>query len=172
VQDQAGKFYLATSRTKGDKLFGTALPWESIAQKLENAKARVVVFIDACHSGSADEEARVVAAGRGVRASAQATNDQAVQELLGKASAITVIAAAKGRQKSWEGGDWGTGGGAFTTTLIDAVQNRPATDENANGVIELSELYKVLKGRVISGTNGEQTPWIARNRMVGEVPLF
>jgi uncharacterized caspase-like protein len=130
---------------------------EEVARSLAGVKGRVIVFIDACHSGSASEEA---------------TNDQAVSRLLSGNAAIAIVAAAKGRQNSFEGKEWGSGGGAFTAALESAVSNRLATDGNSNGVIELSELYKVLKAQVVEGTYGNQTPWISRNQMVGEIPLF
>ena len=64
-------------------------------------------------------------------------------------------------------------GGAFTTALVRAfTEDRKATDTNANGAIELAELYGAVKRQVVTHTKGEQTPWIARNQMVGETPLF
>ena len=89
--------------------------------------------------------------------------------LLEGKSAITVIAAAKGRQESLEF----QGGGAFTTALVDALGlRRRGIDLNGNGAIELAELYGSVKSTVVERTNGAQTPWIARNLMVGETPLF
>jgi hypothetical protein len=80
-----------------------------------------------------------------------------------------VIAAAKGRQESLEF----RSGGAFTTAVVKAVtDDRKTTDSNGNGAIELAELYRVVKQRVLAETQGAQTLWIARNQMVGETPLF
>ena len=80
-----------------------------------------------------------------------------------------MIAAAKGRQFSYEENN----AGRFTTALVRAITtNRNLTDTNGNGAIELAELYRVLKREVVTVTDGKQTPWIARNMMVGETPLF
>ena len=157
VQDRSGRYYLATKTTDLNKLSESALAWDELAGALKDVKARVIVFLDACHSGAASDEA---------------TNDQAVSRLVQSNSAIMVVAAAKGRQSSFEGKSWGSGGGAFAATLADVVSNRMSTDENSDGVIELSELYKILKARVVASTGGAQTPWISRNQMVGEIPLF
>ena len=50
--------------------------------------------------------------------------------------------------------------------------DRASVDTNNNGVIELSELYRKIKPSILTEMKGEQTPWLARVDMVGEVPLF
>ena len=80
------------------------------------------------------------------------------------------VAAAKGRQESFEKQE--LGGGVFTNALVAALGNRAAVDSNKNGVIELSELYSKVKPAVLTEMQGLQTPWLARADMVGEVPLF
>jgi len=125
--------------------------WDEIAASLADAKARVIVFIDACHSGAAG-----------------GANDEAISTFLGRETPVTLIAASKGRQISEEDAT----GGFFTTALVKAIGARNATDANANGAIELAELYGTLKREVVKATGHKQTPWIARNNMVGEIPLF
>ena len=152
--DTTGQFYLTVRETRRGKLDSTAISWKEIAGALDGAKARVIVLLDACKSG---------AAGGG------GTNDDAVSAFLDRKASITVIAAAKGRQDSLEFAD----GGAFTTALVKAIAaERKTTDTNGNGAIELAELYGAIKREVVTKTHGEQTPWIARNLMVGETPLF
>lgn len=132
------------------------MAWDEIGRALDGAKVRVVVFLDACRSGSAG---------------GSSTNDDVVSSLIGRKTPITVIAAAKGRQDSEEGA--GSEGGRFTNALVRAITSgREATDTNGNGAIELAELYGAVKREVLQVTGGRQTPWIARNQMVGEVPLF
>ncbi|HEV2153003.1 caspase family protein [Bradyrhizobium sp.] len=155
--DRAGKFYLATRETSLGRLADTAASWDDIVREIDGSKARVLVFIDACHSGSIE---------------GAATNDDAVRHLIAGRAALTVLAASKGRQFSNEGQEWDGGGGAFTVRLMQAVLNRDKTDTNANGTIEQSELYAALKSAIVAETHGDQTPWIARTQMVGEIPLF
>jgi hypothetical protein len=150
-----GRFYLINWGTRKSDLPGTALAWDEIAKAFDGVKARVVVFLDACRAGTAGA----------------ATNDQAALSLTSRSNSIAVIAAAKGRQESKELPS--KGGGYFTNAIIDALtKSRARTDLNGNGVIELSELYGAIKGVVVQQSNGKQTPWISRNRMVGPVPLF
>ena len=148
----SGRFFLATRQTRLDDLDRTSIAWKDIAAAFERSRARVVVLLDACHAGSV-----------------AGANDDAVSALLNRGGPITVVAATKGRQLSLEYDD----GGAFATALVNAITTkRDQTDANANGAVELSELYGVVKRSVLSMTRGEQTPWIARNEMIGEIPLF
>jgi uncharacterized caspase-like protein len=151
--DAAGALRLADRSTRLDDLAGSALAFDDLAGMLAALPGRVVVFLDACHSG---------AAGAG-------TNDDAVAALLAEGRAVAVVAASKGRQPSFEAP--GFGGGAFTAALIRALTG-PGGDLDGNGTVELSELYSRVKREVVLATEGEQTPWIARSGFVGEVPLF
>jgi uncharacterized caspase-like protein len=119
----------------------------------------VVVILDACHSGLSGAE------GLG-------TNDDAVSSLLSGAHApMLVLAASKGRQYSYEDPKWG--GGAFTHALVEVLQrNWRSADLNGNGVIEVSELYRALRSIVVQETQANQTPWLARQDLIGDFAIF
>jgi hypothetical protein len=155
------KFYFLTPQAAFTDFETTALAWEKVATLLAQAKAKVVVFLDACHSGVASQETVV-------------PNDEYVTELMkaGKAGMV-IIAASKGRQSSREGSQFGGGHGVFNYMITQALTtNRSTTDVNNNGIIELEELYRSVKYNVRKRTNGEQTPWISRNEIIGEMPLL
>jgi hypothetical protein len=155
------KFYFLTPQAAFTDFETTALTWEKVATLLAQAKAKVVVFLDACHSGVASQETVV-------------PNDEYVTELMkaGKAGMV-IIAASKGRQSSREGSQFGGGHGVFNYMITQALTtNRSTTDVNNNGIIELEELYRSVKYNVRKRTNGEQTPWISRNEIIGEMPLL
>ena len=118
-----------------------------------------VVVLDACHAGMAGSDAF-------------ATNDDAVSALITRAGApIVVLAGSKGRQFSQEAA--AAGGGVFTAAVAAAISEARAThDRDRSGLIDLSELYTAVKARVLQATNGRQTPWLARNALVGEMALF
>lgn len=154
-----GRFYMATTQTDPAKVTATALAWDDLAAVLKNARARVVVFLDACHSG---------AAGTGLFA----TNDIAAQGLLDQIpSGLLVFSASKGRQLSEEMAQ--LGGGVFSNAVADVIaRERGAYDLDGNGAIEASELYAGVKRRVSELTDGRQVPWLARNELVGDFALF
>ena len=152
------RLYLVLAETELHRLEETSLSWDEVAQTLDGTKARIIVFIDACHSGAIPNGG---------------TNDEITGALSNRQVRFTVIAAAKGRQESIEKEARGGGGGIFTSAVVGAItRNRAAIDTNRNGVIELSELYGKVKPGVLAATQGKQTPWLARVDMVGEVPLF
>ena len=156
LRDEDGAFYLAGRNTDVDDLAATGASWSKIARALAGVKARVFVFVDACHSGAVEFSG---------------ANDGAVASIINRDGRVAVIAASKGRQLSQERSS--LRGGVFTTSLARIVGvERQDTDRNRNGALELSEIYGALKREVVTLTDGEQTPWIARNEMAGEIPLF
>ncbi|HEY2106357.1 MAG TPA: caspase family protein [Candidatus Binataceae bacterium] len=118
---------------------------------------QIAVFLDTCHSGNAGTEFF-------------ATNDASASALLDRVpSGILIFSASKAREVSHESAK--QGGGAFTTAIVNAL-SEPKTDLNHNGVIEASELYAAVKRAVVEATKGHQTPWFARNDMIGDFVPF
>jgi uncharacterized caspase-like protein len=155
------QFYLLTSQASFGDFETTGLAWEKVAALLAQTKAKVIVFLDACHSGIASKETVV-------------PNDEYVAALMktGKAGMV-VMAASKGRQFSFEDIDFGDGHGAFNYAITQALKaERQATDVNQNGIIELSELYRSVKFNVHKLTDGKQTPWLSINEIIGEMPVL
>ncbi len=173
--EDAGELVLAlTSTSTGDldaidhdAIRSSALPWSDVAKAMGEARGSVVVVLDACNSG---------AAGR----VANATSDAVVETLFTTSGApMVVLAASKGKQNSNEDAE----GGFFTSAIAAAITTkRRATDTDGNGVIDLRELYRAVKLPVAAAAHKvqladpdrehEQTPWLARNALVGEMSLF
>jgi peptidoglycan hydrolase-like protein with peptidoglycan-binding domain len=155
----SGGFYMSTSLTDVSDIAGTSVAWSEVAAILAKAKARVLVFLDACHSGTAGTDYF-------------ASNDDAAAGVLARIpSGLVVFSASKGRQLSLETSD--AGGGVFTNAVADVIARKRTTfDTNRNGAIEISELYAGVKLRVVGQTGGRQTPWLSRNEMVGDFALF
>ena len=148
---------MVTVRPITDNIPETALPWDELASAFDGTRARIIAFIDACHSGAVPDGG---------------SNDEIAGTLLAHQVSFTVVAAAKGRQESFEL-DAPARGGVFTSTVVKAMTvDRASVDINHNGVIELSELYRQIKPSILAEMKGDQTPWLARVDMVGEVPLF
>ncbi len=157
LQDSDGRFYLGTPDADIGDLGGTALPWSRLSDLLSNTEARITVFLDACHAGA-------------VSSGAFATNDAAVGSIVSVASNITILAASKGREFSQESGK--RQGGLFSVALENLLINRGEFDENGNGSIEASELYRGIKSQVVAFEGANQTPWMVKNKMVGDYAIF
>ena len=157
VQAEDKQYYLATASTQVDDIAHTSLAWRDIEQLLGKARSRVVIFLDSCHGGSAATEFF-------------ASNDQSAAALLDQRRYGGLrFSASKGRETSQESEQ--DRGGVFTSAVIDALSSRD-TDLNRDGEIEASELYAAVKRTVVEKTNGQQTPWFARNEMVGDLVPF
>jgi len=153
-----GRYFMATSQTDPHRLPETAIDWQEMAHLLGKARGRVIVIIDACHSG----QTGII----------QSTNDEAVASLATATDApMVVLAASKGRQSSEEMPH--SSGGVFTQSLTRLLgRDRSGVDVNGDGVLEISELYRKLKPLVEVTTNGRQTPWLVLRNVVGDAPLF
>ena len=83
-----------------------------------------------------------------------------------------VFSASKGRQFSMESPDFGGGFGIFTYALTQGmVPNAAEVDISGNGYVEFMELVEYVSKYVDTTTNGEQTPWLSRKELFGDLPL-
>lgn len=149
--------------------------WSDLGDALSRARGRVLVLLDACHSGHVRQEDLV-------------PNDALASALVkdGRAGAL-VFAAAKGRQLSLEpmaargleldvseaaraavGPD--ETHGFFTGALLASLRD-PATDRDGDGTIQISELIAEVTRRVTLASNGQQTPWVARRDQFGDFAI-
>jgi uncharacterized caspase-like protein len=143
----------------------TGVEWSSIGQALAVAQGRVLVLLDACHSGSATGDNLV-------------PNDAYAEQLMRNGrSGLAVLAASKGRQFSYEDRSLGGGHGQFSYAIAQALgPERAAVDRDGSGTLELDELYAYVKrtvsNRTRSAPTGVQTPWLARDEFIGRVSVF
>ncbi len=156
------------------------LGWDKIHTSLSQVRGRVLMMLDACHSGHLTTE--IVA-----------PNEELARQLAaGDRAGIFVFSAARGSQFSYEvpptgatGSSrglelaWGDqkppptnrelagGHGLFTSALLEALTGS-APDRDRSGATEVGELVDYVTERVRSASNGLQTPWVARREMFGE----
>lgn len=157
--------------------------WSTIGSALAGAKGRVLVLLDACHSGHVSQDLVV-------------PNEALANELAkGQRAGTFVFAASKGRQESLEA-DTSRGvtlvddkktlvaapptlakddaakgpHGYFTGAFLQALRS-PNTDANGNGVVELSEIVSQVTLRVSRASSGRQTPWVVRRELFGDFAI-
>ena len=104
---------------------------------------RVLVLLDACHSGATTMDGTAIA-----------VDTDALRTGLAAAN-VTVLTSSKGSETSEERESWQHG--AFTKALLDAFDD-PAADINRNGLISTNGLSAYIVNHVPSLTGGAQTP--------------
>jgi Caspase domain len=150
-------FALTTPISQIDHLGTTAVSWGSLATAIAESRGTVIVVLDACHAGAAEDNAL-------------ATNDDVVKTLTGKGRPIVVLAATKGRELSYEDPN-AARGGVFTAAIVKAI-SEARENSKSSGLVDLSTLYAAVKVRVSKAEKGRQTPWLVRDALVGDMTLF
>ena len=143
-----GKLYLLpsdvnTSDTAGIK--ATSLSVDELREEILRlaASGRVLVLLDACHSGAATISGATLAM------------DSTALRLALSAANVTVLTSSSGNESSFEETAWQHG--AFTKVLLDAFDD-PAADLHKNRLISTIGLTNYVAQRVPALTSGRQNP--------------
>lgn len=134
------------------------LEWKTFGKRLARIRGRVMLFLDACHSGSIVTKTVV-------------PNDELAWNFFKVgAGGVMVFSAAKGRQDSMESPDIGAGFGIITYALVQGLgpQSKEA-DRDGNGYIEFIELVGYVSRYVNRGT--VQTPRLSRKELFADLAL-
>ena len=160
AQAKDGTFYFLTPTGNFTNPKAGGVSWADLADRLSKIKGRVIMLIDACHSGSVVTETVV-------------PNDELAHQFFSKGkSGIMAFSASKGRQSSHESPDYGGGFGLFTYALTQALGPKAKeADISGNGFVEFSELVSYVSKYVDKETKGDQTPWLSRKELFGDLPV-
>jgi len=160
IKDKDGTFYFLTSDGNLKELRQGGLSWPVLTKYISQIKGRVILLLDACHSGSIVTETVV-------------PNNELAQDFFsGKRGGVMVFSASKGRQYSFESPDIGEGAGIFTYAFIQGLTKKSnMVDINGNGFVEFMELVDYVSNYVDKETKGEQTPRLSRKELFGDLPI-
>jgi WD40 repeat protein len=160
VRARDGEFYFLTSDGSFEEPEKEGVSWSLLSEYLARIKGRVILLLDACHSGSIVNETVV-------------PNEELAQQFFtGGHGGVMVFSASKGRQYSLESPDIAGGFGIFTYALIQGLgPNAKEADTNSNGYVEFMELVDYVSEYVHKETKGEQTPWLSRKELFGDLPV-
>jgi uncharacterized caspase-like protein len=134
-------FYFATHEVNRNNIAATALPWREVTERLtqlSQKSKRVIVLLDACHSGSA------------------ASNEELVKAILNANAGVMVFASSKGSEVSLENAEWGHG--AFTKALLEGISGKAADDNEKS--VTLWDFASYVRRRVKQLTEGTQNPQV------------
>lgn len=160
IMAKDGTFYFLTSSGSLEEPEKGGISWKVLGERLAAIKGRVLLLLDACHSGNISTETVV-------------PNDELAQKLRSEGrSGIMVFAASKGRQSALESPDLGGGFGVFAYAVTQALGPKAKeADLNANGYVEFMELVDHVSKTVDKETEGEQTPWLSRKELFGDFAI-
>jgi WD40 repeat protein len=139
-QAENRSFYFATHEVDRRDIARTALPWSDVVQRLarlSERSRRVVVLLDACHSGSA------------------ATNEELVKSLLSANAGVLVLASSKGREVSLESDELKHG--TFTKAVLEAIGGQAAAGEKS---VTILDFLSYVARRVRALTQDAQHPHV------------
>ncbi len=155
LQDSQGTFYVLTPDGHEQQPSHGGLNWSDLGAALARIKGRVVVLLDACHSGSLTTPV--------------VPNEAWARRLFTERHAGGVVfAASKGRQVAIEE----DGFGLFTRAILQGVgPEARLADANGNGFVEIRALVAYVRSYVDEKSSGTQTPWVVRQELLGELPL-
>jgi WD40 repeat protein len=156
VNDQAGIYYFLPVNVDIDRLMRTGVAFSDIKNAVQSIAGKVLLFVDACHSGN-------VMGGRRALLDINAV----VNELSSAESGVVVFASSSGRQYSFEDPKWNNG--AFTKALVEGLSGK--ADYTGKGKITINMLDLYISERVKELTKGKQTPTTAKPNTVPDFPI-
>ena len=152
-RDPKGQFHFIPVDVKGEDLEGTAVAGNLLKKKLANLPGRVVVLLDACHSGAAKKKQPLI--------------DDLARDLVSEDAGIVVMCSSRGSEYSLESKK--VEHGFFTLGLVEALSGR--ADFNKDTYIYLHELDFYTFHRVRQLSEAEQNPTTGRPAHLRSFPL-
>jgi len=143
--NENGDFYILPHDGDAKRLAETGISWQHLSSTLGNISAKVLLMVDACHSGQLGSDA-------GQNTS---NNTEAVRKISADENGVVIMAASTGDETSLEFEGWGHG--AFTLSILEGLEQGKA-DIKDDMIIFLRELDFYVSERTIELTKGQQHP--------------
>jgi WD40 repeat protein len=158
INDPTGAFYFLPVDSDLEKLKRTGISQSDITATVANIAGKVLVFMDACHSGNL--------MGKSKRRAVVVVNS-VINELVSAENGAGVFSSSTGKQYSLENPDWGNG--AFTKGVVEGIGGK--ADYSSTGRITLNMLDLYVSERVKELTKGQQTPTTVKPPNVPDFPV-
>jgi WD40 repeat protein len=158
VNDPNGMFFFLPVDAELDKLKRTGLAQSDVVSTVATIPGKVLVFMDACHSGNLMGK---------VKRRAPLDISSVVNELAAAENGAVVFSSATGRQYALENPEWGNG--AFTRGLVEGIRGK--ADYRSTGRITINMLDLYVSERVKELTQGQQTPTTVKPPNVPDFPV-
>ena len=158
INDPSGIFYFLPADADLERLKRTGLAQTDIVSTVATIAGKVLVFMDACHSGNLMGK---------VKRRAAVETTAVINELASAENGAVVFSSASGRQYALENTEWGNG--AFTRGFVEGLAGK--ADYRGTGRITVNMLDLFISERVKELTKGEQTPTTVKPPNVPDFPV-
>jgi uncharacterized caspase-like protein len=158
VNDPMGTFYFLPVDVDRESLKRTGISQFDIASTVSAIAGKVLVFMDACHSGNLMGALQR----RGVVVLSAVINELASAE-----NGAVVFSSTTARQYALEHTKWGNG--AFTKGVVEGIRGK--ADYTSTGRITVNMLDLYVSERVKELTDGQQTPTTVKPPNVPDFPV-
>lgn len=159
--NEKGKFYVLPHDGDPDRLRSTGVNWADFQDVLGNLPSKVMLFLDACHSGALGNNL--------MKTRGAINNTEAIREITSAEHGVVVMSAATGNESSLEHPKWKHG--AFTYALLKAMEQKKA-DFNSDGIVYLRELDFFVADEVKTLTAGKQHPTTLKPSTISRLPIL
>jgi WD40 repeat protein len=155
-RDEQGNFYLIPVDVNARDLAGSCVSGEVLKKRLAAMPGRLVLLLDACHSGAAGAAQRRLG-----------LTDDLVRDLISEEYGVVVLSSSRGDEYSLESDQ--ARHGYFTLALVEALQGK--SEVNKDGYVYLNDIdfYTLRRVRELSGNL--QTPVMAKPRTIRSFAL-
>ena len=156
-RDSKGRFFLLPVDADPGDLLSSCVDGEQVKSVLADMPGRVIMLLDACHSG---------AVGRERTRARSALTDDLVRDLASDDYGVVVMCSAMGREFALESEK--VGHGFFTLALVEGLGGKAA---NKEGLVYLNQLDTYVTDRVRELSQGRQHPVTTRPTSIRSCPL-
>ena len=157
INNNVGDFFFMPVNADVNRILATCVGHAEIKNTVSAVAGKLLVFMDACHSGNILGDAQ----------QRSATISRAIEELTSVESGAVVFTSSTGNQLSLESPEWNNG--AFTKALVEGLNG--AADLAGRNVITVRSLDYYLANRVKDLTQGRQAPTTIIPNSVADFPV-
>ena len=153
---ERGSLFFLPQDVDSSKLLRTAVPASTLKETLTSIKGKVILALDACHSGGIED---------GTKGDTLAQD--LADELVTEESGLILFCACRSQEVAKE--DHKLRSGRFTHALIEGLSGKAR--KATNGAIYLTALEDYVSERVKKLSNNEQKPFLKKPERIQNFPL-
>ncbi|UZR94721.1 caspase family protein [Chondrinema litorale] len=155
--NQDNNFYILPHDGDAENLVSTGVDWKTFGDVLGVLPSKVLLFLDACHSGQLGTNVGFV------------NNTEALRNLSSDEYGVVIMSASTGSESSLENTEWGHG--AFTLALLEGIEKGYADILPKDKTVFLRELDAYIFSRVRELTYERQNPTTQKPSTISSMPI-